>query len=187
MGFPYELLRLVWGLDSIPRNQRRVLEILAIHANTDGTQARPSIATIAKAAGWKDRRSTRRVLVALERAGLIEAVANRRGGTRPGAGRGGATTIWRIRFDRLRELVDNPGDSEADSRGLQTPPVTTAGVYDTRQQGSGDPPTALYQNLMDSKGLQTPAVASPEVAAWWVARIKDMLKRKTAEALGEDT
>ena len=98
-------LRLIWSCEGhLPTRARGVFAVLAVYADPDGRNARPSLETIAIAQGI-GRSTARRGLSDLHELGIIEGQPDERRG---------ATTTWALNAERLLDFVD------PDSRFLTT-------------------------------------------------------------------
>jgi len=75
----YQMNEYVFGLKDITPTERNVAHVLAWHASKDGTNAYPSMETIAAGAGLADRRCAQRVVRRLEQKGIIRRTG-RKGG-----------------------------------------------------------------------------------------------------------
>lgn len=96
----YKVTEYVLSRMDLTPTEKAVAHSLAYRAHEDGSESYPGIQTIAREAGLKDLRFTRRVIRRLEEKGVIEATTPKRGG-RNERGRG-LTTHYRF-------LLDNPG------------------------------------------------------------------------------
>jgi hypothetical protein len=67
----YKITRLVLELNGLTPTEKAVAHCLAYHAKEDGTDSYPSMATIARESGLKDRRSAQRIVRRLEQKSVV--------------------------------------------------------------------------------------------------------------------
>jgi hypothetical protein len=77
----YTVTKFVLDLPNLTSSEKAVANVLAYHAHPDGTNAFPSMSTIAAKAGLKHRQSAQRVMKRLEEKNIITADTHTRGGT----------------------------------------------------------------------------------------------------------
>lgn len=76
----WTVTKIVMGLRNLTPSEKAVANVLAYHATPDGSNAYPSMSTIAAEAGLKHRQSAQRIMARLEKKGVIEAYTKKKGG-----------------------------------------------------------------------------------------------------------
>jgi hypothetical protein len=139
----------------------KVLVVIAQHADPDGSNAWPSVETIARRAQVVNRRTVRRAIAELEDLGLLIV----------GRNEGGPAHVRADRRPNLYRVIKPPTDEGApapsclaregqiDTTG-GSKRTERAGLIDTTG-GSGDPPTMPYQSLDHSETI--PSLSEPKV------------------------
>lgn len=165
----------VWGLN-LDHASKLILMALSSHAHNDGTSAYPSVALLAWKTGYSDRQ-IQRTLRGLERLGIIEPIANQRGG------RSSIEYYIHIEMGEQRppfKPAKRPTSADGRSEKLSpiqsengfvdvTPGVTftTKGVTSTPSRGDAVPPEPSVTGSKERSNEQIPCESgfSPEKPA----------------------
>jgi hypothetical protein len=117
----YTVTKFVLDLPNLTASEKAVANVLAYHAHPDGTNAFPSMSTIAAKAGLKHRQSAQRVMKRLEEKNIIVAETHTRGGT-------GKTTRYSFVMENCSSVLQldssncSPGSSNCSPESMYLQP-----------------------------------------------------------------
>lgn len=169
----YTVTKLVLDLQGLSPSEKAVANVLAYHAHPDGSNAFPSMTTIAREAGFKHRQSVQRVMKRLEEKKIIAADTAKLGG--------------RSRSTRYRFLLENcnfklhfsetattdPQNCNFQSTKLQ--PLSCTKGYERSLKDSYDESYAWVFQLMEDEAAIINSL--PRGLTNWVASLKPLARK----------